>query len=322
MMPEMDGLELVTRLKRTPELSRIPIILVTAKTSREDIVIGLEAGAEDYLGKPFGPPELKARVRAAHRLHRAISDLESALTSLRQSQQQLVQASKMAAVGTMIAGLSHELNNPLAIIAINAQQLMKMPCMDAPAATRALTRIRTQTERCTHLVRSLLDYSRRSQPILEPILPKKLLGQVAQLATPWAQGRAVDIVLAGDWAELEGIELRGCVHEIETALLNLVNNAVGATPAGGWIAMRARAAASDGRPGVEITVSDTGHGIAAEVLPRIFDPFFTTKAPGEGTGLGLSITRQIVESHRGKIEVESQEGHGTSVQMWLPAEGS
>lgn len=319
MMPMMDGLELVTRLKRSRELSHIPVVLLTAKTSHEDLAKGLDLGADDYLGKPFGAAELKARVRAAHRLHRALADLEVTLGNLQQSQEQLVHASKMAAVGTMIAGLSHELNNPLATISLNTKLLAKMSRLDEPAAKNALTRITAQTDRCAQLVRSLLDYSHRKQPLVESISPETLLEQVAGLAAPMAHRRGVELLLDTDSSSLRGIQLWISVQEVETALLNLLSNAIGATQDGGSISMRAQAATSGERQGVEIAVNDTGRGIAAEVLPQIFDPFFTTKPPGEGTGLGLSMTRKIVESHGGTITVDSKEDHGTSVRIWLPS---
>ena len=109
-----------------------------------------------------------------------------------------------------------------------------------------------------------------------------------------------------------------CVQEIETALLNLISNALGATPAGGSVRLAAQRRARDHHDGVEFAVIDTGHGIPREHLRLIFDPFFTTRPPGEGTGLGLSMARTIVESHGGDIQVESEEGKGTSVRVWLP----
>jgi signal transduction histidine kinase len=106
---------------------------------------------------------------------------------------------------------------------------------------------------------------------------------------------------------------------VQQVLLNVLMNAVEATPRGGQVQVEARASVHDGRPGVSLEISDTGSGIAPEALSRIFDPFFTTKAPGQGTGLGLAITRDIVRDHGGTIAVQSRVGQGTTFTIWLPA---
>ncbi|MFP2923818.1 PAS domain-containing protein [Pyxidicoccus sp. 3LG] len=118
MMPEVDGIELTARLKADARYRDVPIILLTAKAHREDVVDGLDAGADDYLGKPFGPPELRARVRAAVRLHQVYleldartRELQATVRELRDTQEQVVESARRAAVGTLVAGLSHELNN-------------------------------------------------------------------------------------------------------------------------------------------------------------------------------------------------------------------
>jgi signal transduction histidine kinase len=110
------------------------------------------------------------------------------------------------------------------------------------------------------------------------------------------------------------------VQEIESALLNLITNALDATPAGGSVKVSAYPV--DHAQGVELVVADTGSGMPEEVLQRAFDPFFTTKPVGQGTGLGLSITRNIVEAHGGAIDVKTAAGAGTTVRLWLPAAGA
>jgi signal transduction histidine kinase len=116
--------------------------------------------------------------------------------------------------------------------------------------------------------------------------------------------------------EVELPELEANPPELESALLNVVGNALDATPPGGTVSVGARFV--PGREGIELFVADTGSGIPPDVLPRIFDPFFTTRPVGEGTGLGLSITRSIVEAHGGRIDVETAPGAGTTVRVWLP----
>jgi signal transduction histidine kinase len=316
MMPEMDGYELVARLKADAQLRKIPVILLTAKASREEIVEGLRSGADDYLGKPFLPAELKARLGSVLRLYRMQWDLEATLKALRDTQEQLIHTAKMGAVGTLIAGLSHELNNPLSAILMNVQALAQASSADEALVQRVSRAIETQTRRCACLVSALLDFSRKRPSAREPISPAALFGRISEFCEPMARQRDIRLRFQGD-----AKRLHVCVQEVETALLNLITNAMAATPAGGEILVKAEERTRAHRDGVEISVVDTGSGIADDVLPRIFDPFFTTKPPGQGTGLGLSLTRKIVDDHGGSIRVESRKDCGTRVEMWLPVEG-
>jgi PAS domain S-box-containing protein len=229
----------------------------------------------------------------------------------------LVQSEKMAAMGTLVAGLSHELNNPLAIILGFAQGLVRRPTLDEGSRT-AVASIERQAQRCAQLVRALLDFSRKKAPMPERVAVSALFERVHALVS--GQARRADIHLeiippAGALPELEV-----SVQEIESALLNLLTNALDATPSGGRVSMSAHPMARDA--GVELVVTDTGCGMSQEVLQRAFDPFFTTKPVGQGTGLGLSITRNIVEAHGGAIDVKTAPGAGTTVQLVLPAAGA
>ena len=313
MMPEMDGIELVGRLKSDPELRQVPVILVTARASREELVGGLNLGADDYLGKPFVAAELRARVRAAQRLHRLYRDLADQHRQLKETQEQLVHAAKMAAMGTLVAGLSHELNNPLTAIVMNSQSLSRRLPPSSPLSD-AVAAIERQARRCSRLVKTLLDFSRQKPSLRETVSVASLLERVAELTGSQASERGVRLVIAPSPPDLP--PLHGCVQEIESALLNLVGNAFDATSPGGSVTL----AAESERGGIELSVCDTGSGIPPEILARVFDPFFTSKPVGQGTGLGLTITRRIVEAHGGAIHIDSAPGRGTQVRAWLPHE--
>ncbi|MBN1208482.1 MAG: PAS domain-containing protein [Myxococcaceae bacterium] len=323
MMPEVDGSELVSRLKASAQYKDIPIILLTAKASREEMIGGLEAGADDYLGKPFGPAELKARVRAAVRLHETwlklearTRELETTLRKLRETQEQLVRKAKVAAVGTLVAGLSHELNNPMAAIRMSVE-LMTRYALSKESRSMALEVIDRQSLRCARLLKTLLEFSSRPPVVGEPCDIQLAVGRVIELSQPRLLQRDVRLEQRLSGAEL----LRVYVHatELETALLNVVNNALEASLAGGTVTIEARALAREGAGGVEVTVSDRGTGIPAEMLPHVTEPFFTTKPPGEGIGLGLAITHRFIDAHGGALNIDSEVGRGTTVRMWLPA---
>jgi PAS domain S-box-containing protein len=235
------------------------------------------------------------------------------LREVKRLRESLVQSEKMAAVGTLVAGLSHELNNPLGIILGFAQAQLMRPTLDGTSRT-AFECIETHTQRCARLVRTLLDFSRRSGPARERIDVGCMLARVHELASGQAEQGQVRLKIIESPADLPGLEAN--VPELESALLNLVGNALDATPPGGTVSIGAHL--SPARDGLELFVADTGSGMAPDVRQRIFDPFFTTKPVGQGTGLGLSITRSIVESHGGRIDVETAPGAGTTMRLWFP----
>lgn len=315
MMPEMDGYELVDQLKNRPEYRNIPVILLTAKASREDLVRGLRAGADDYLRKPFGPEELRARVLSAQRMHRIYLELAESHDDLRNSQEQLIHAGKLAAVGTLIAGLSHELNNPIGSILANAQLMLASKSRNEATLRNALTVIERQTLRCAELVRSLLEFSRKEPIERQAVSVRSLLERLRGLAEPLARQRGIRLKFEQGAADQEVWASR---PEIETGLLNLVSNSLDAVLPGQSIEISSSSVARDGRNGVEFSVRDEGCGIDKDVLPRIFEPFFTTKPPGKGTGQGLALVRKITECHGGRVYVESEVGVGTRIRMWLP----
>lgn len=321
MMPEVDGLEVVRQLKADEASRDIPVILVTARAGRRELVGALESGADDFLTKPFDASELRARVHAAERLHRAYlelalkhEELAVAHRRLQTTQDQLVQAGKLAAVGALTAGISHELNNPMATIVLNTERLLRNSPPSSPLHAR-LEIVERQALRCRELVRALHSLARDKPTETERVTVETLLESVEPLARSQARGRDVIVDAPGVEGGLPEVEVS--VQEMETVLVNLVSNALEATSPGGRVSLRARARARDGRAGVEIEVTDTGSGIPADVLPRIFDPFFSTKDRGERAGLGLALVQRIVRSAGGQVDVASEVGRGTTVRVWL-----
>ncbi len=240
-------------------------------------------------------------------------ELQRSLQQIKETQDQLLQVGKMAAIGSVVAGLSHELNNPLGIILGNVQGLIRRTS-DDHLERKALLAIERQSQRCRGLVRTLLDFSRKPNGQRQHIAAAVLVDHVLALSGTLARDRGIllEAAPAPDCAVVVAAQ------EIETVLLNLVSNALDATPAGGRVALGVRTLEPEARA-VEFSVTDSGTGIAPELLDRVFDPFFTTKPPGQGTGIGLPLARRFVEQHGGKIVIESSPGQGTAARFWLPA---
>lgn len=247
---------------------------------------------------------------------------------LEELQDQLFQAQKMELIGTLAAGVAHDFNNLLQAIRGHTGLLLMQA--DQPSALRqSLEQIDTAAGRAAEITHQLLSFSRRSreqQRVLD-------LNQVLQEATEFARHtlrRNIDFRLQ---PAPQPVPVRMDASRAHQALINLCVNAQDAMPGGGRLtlstaivelppALAQRHGLKPGHKLARCSVSDTGVGIPADVLPRLFQPFFTTKAPGKGTGLGLSIVQRIVEEAGGFIEVESTVGQGTTFHLHFPLAAS
>jgi PAS domain S-box-containing protein len=239
------------------------------------------------------------------------------VTERKRLEAQLVLADRMASVGTLAAGVAHEINNPLAFILANLEFALGELRRLAPDAEvgRALSEARDGALRVREIVRDLKAFSRADAEAQETVDLRRVLQSALGLAQNEIRHRARLEVDVGDVPPVRGSE-----HRLGQVLLNLLINAAQAIPEGRAsdnAVSVAIATAADGRASIEIT--DTGSGIAPEVLPRIFDPFFTTKPVGVGTGLGLSICHGIVSGLGGEIQVESTPGKGSTFRVLLAA---
>ncbi|OGG55621.1 MAG: hypothetical protein A3F84_01730 [Candidatus Handelsmanbacteria bacterium RIFCSPLOWO2_12_FULL_64_10] len=231
----------------------------------------------------------------------------------RESQSQLVQAGKLAAVGQLAGGVAHEVNNPLQII-LSRVQLLMMRYRDVPHLQDDLRLIESNVKRISRIIRSLLDFARYNSGEMEwsGVDVAHLARQTCTLIQHQLDKAGIALTLDAP-ADLP--KVYGNAGEIEQVFLNLLLNAQHATPPGGRVEIRIRA----GGKRVVASVSDTGAGIPKDVLPKIFEPFFTTRSAEGGTGLGLSIIYGIIQKHRGRIEVESQIDAGTTFTIHFPA---
>jgi signal transduction histidine kinase len=233
-------------------------------------------------------------------------------------EQQLIQASKMSAVGELASGVAHEINNPLASVAGYAEDLVdrlnrkdRLTWRELEEFPEHLNTIVEQVYRCKEITRNLLSFARN-----DPLRPIRTnLGDVIDKAIALvefeARGKAIRILRSSDRKSLEIVT---DPSQLQQVFLNILKNGLEAIGTSGRI--RVRSHSDNGK--VTVRVSDNGMGIAPKDLKNIFTPFFTTKPPGKGTGLGLAISYMIMERLRGKIEVESELGKGSTFVLTLP----
>ncbi len=246
----------------------------------------------------------------ADAFNRMMDELESARDREKVQRAQLAHTEKMAAVGTLAAGVAHEVNNPLAGV-LACVENMKSDPDDDDARGRYLDLIVDGLNRIERTVNTLLNFSRQREMSLEETSLNHNLKHVVELVG--YQLRRADIEVRFD-LDPSGAVVLADHFQMEQLFLNLVLNAVQAMPRGGELTLRTRV----GNETVTAEVRDTGTGIPEEIRERIFDPFFTTREVGEGTGLGLSVSDSITAAHGGSIEVSSTEGVGTVFRVELP----
>jgi signal transduction histidine kinase len=251
--------------------------------------------------------------RMAGRLDKAQNEHRRAEESRAVLERQFRHAERLAAVGKLANIIAHEVGTPLHVIAGRARHLGRHLSNDDPGQGDVET-IREQVGRITRTMKHVLQSSRAIPARREPVDVSQVVRDVAGLVTPEYAARSVQLVVSSP-AGLPA--LPGDADGLTQVLLNLLTNALAATPTGGRVEVGATVAARDGRPGIALHVTDSGTGIAPQDLERIFDPFFSTKRSG-GTGLGLSICRDIVRAHEGAITVQSTPGAGARFSIWLP----
>jgi PAS domain S-box-containing protein len=238
------------------------------------------------------------------------------ITTLDNLQLQLRRAEKLATLGQVAAGIAHELRNPLVGIGSTAKVLLD-DFESGDPKRKEIEVILSETRRLDRIVNQIVDYARPRRPAPTRIDLNQIVGEVSKMLKPRLEGKRLTIKVTISSMISEFTADRDLLRQV---LLNIVDNAIDATPKGGApIEITGHELFRDEKPGLVIQVKDDGAGIPPELLPNVFQPFVTS-GKKHGTGLGLAICQNIVESHEGDIYVTSEVGRGTIVGIWLPLE--
>ncbi len=239
--------------------------------------------------------------------------MDEDITEQRQMESRLAQSEKLAAIGQLVAGLAHEINNPMAAIIANAQILRQDMPQDDDLLLEAVDLIILAGERANRVLHNLLDLSRQDQYQFSPANLNDSIEKAIALLQYETTIRSVDVKLALDYTipeimvdqeELQGVWINMLLNAMDSISHNHGEITVSSFQKDGYIV---------------IAFEDNGQGISKDIQAHIFDPFFTTKGPNEGTGLGLSVCHKTIERHGGYIDVESQIGKGTRFNIYFPA---
>ncbi|MFO8009458.1 MAG: PAS domain S-box protein [Dehalococcoidia bacterium] len=256
--------------------------------------------------------DISERKRAEGELRQAHAQLQEAMEQLKASQEQLIQSEKLAAIGQLVSGVAHELNNPLMAISGYSEILMNMP--DEQAAASYIQNLHKETGRAISIIQNLLSFARKQEPRKKPTSINSIVDSVIKLRSykPGMDNIGVELYPAEDLPKAM-VDF----HQMQQVFVNLLINAEQALKrlnGEGKVSIYTRQV----NGAIEIDFSDNGPGIPEDIQGKIFDPFFTTREVGQGTGLGLSICYGIIQEHGGEISVQSTEGGGTTFTIRLP----
>ncbi len=347
MMPGLSGIDICRKIRQSPKINHLYILLLSGRTEKRDMIAGLEAGADDYVIKPFDPLELNSRLKVGRRLvdsglllkqkNRELEEYALKMEALAEERaSMLVHADRLASLGILTAGVAHEINNPSTFISGNVQTLER--CW--PTIEKALTKeiqaksegqkkiriildefpnmlngIRSGVKRIAKIVNGLKTFSRTDKNVMEPLDVNDCIEQALLLCSNRLKC-STKLIKKMD-SNLP--EIFGDIQKLEQVLVNLFVNAADAmdecvTIDQGILTITSKVESS----WVVIEVQDNGPGIPEDKLTSIWQPFFTTKDVGKGTGLGLAISQGIIHDHEGEITVGNRAEGGVRFIIKLP----
>jgi two-component system NtrC family sensor kinase len=344
-MPHVDGLAALDQLATViPEDDYLPVLVLTGDGTSGAKEKALSHGAHDFLSKPLNRTEVQLRVKnllQTRHLHLQLKAQNASLEQqvrertelaeelgltnhkLRETQAHLIHSEKMAGLGQLVAGIAHEINNPLAFVINNIfvvqRTLEKLPAEGpdlTPAMSDKVSKMRTRMDemqegatRVQDLVTKLRTFSRLDEGTYKTVNIHESIESVLLFLRHKMEGR---IEVERRFGPTENLSC--FAGELNQVLMNVIANAIDAMPGDGKITITTNCENGN----FTISVRDTGQGIPESIRNKIFDPFFTTKPVGDGTGLGLAISYGIVKAHNGSIDFISNEGQGTEFIVKIP----
>jgi signal transduction histidine kinase len=245
---------------------------------------------------------------------RADRIIEARAAERRRLEKKLDQAERLAALGKMVASVSHEIKNPLGIVRSTAEILGRRLQKLAPGNDHLAKILVEETTRLDSIVREFLDFARPKKPAMDELAINDILRRVTGFMSSEFVSHQVDL----DLQLREGLpHIQGDFDQLYQAFMNILVNSIQAMPEGGLLTVTSML--SGDRRNIVVTIEDSGEGMSEEVSRQIFNPFFTRK--NRGTGLGLAIVRNIIDGHHGTIRVDSRESEGTTFLILLPVFG-
>ncbi len=315
MLPDIDGFEICKQLKQSPILADIPVIFLSAKTEKKNVIEGLELGAVDYITKPFTTKELIIRVKT-HLELKAIKDITLLQREkLNQTIKELKQAN--AAKDKFFSIISHDLKNIFNVLT-GLSGLLVNKNLETSVKENFIKEIQTASEKGYHLLKNLLEWSRSQIGAMEfkptPLNLQNVVSENIEFSRYNTKDTPITI--------LSTIPATTTVfadkNMLNTIFRNLLSNAIKFTPANGKIEISSQEKEKD----IEISISDTGIGIKAEDIPKLFNMNIEHTTVGingeEGTGLGLLLCQELIKKNGGSIRVESEEGKGSRFYINFP----
>jgi signal transduction histidine kinase len=332
MMPVMDGFETCKSLKSNESTKDIPVIFLTAKVEKEDVMKGFKLGAVDYITKPFQHEEVLARINTHLKLRQTIKanklaqeelnkakveveqlnkTLEQRINEktleLKEANEKINRSEKLAAMGGLAGIVGHEIRGPLSTIKNSAFFLkLRLGKSIDQKVKEHLQILEEEVNSSVEITNNILSFARVKEPILNPIdANSRIKTALRKLSVP----NNVEVVLELS-QNLPAINAD--VGQMDQIFSNIILNALQAMTNGGTITIATRI----DNEFVVIECKDTGEGIKEKDMEKVFEPLFTTKS--KGTGLGLPVSYSLIEKHGGKLQVESEEGEGTIFKISLP----
>ena len=306
--------------------------VVCAPLRRRDRVIGAFCLGNERWSDSFDKHDLALlgifanQVAIALENTQLFENLQESLVELKETQEKMIQAGKMAAVGQLAAGVAHELNNPIvgilgysqyALEKIRGRELGKMTAEDVEKYVKYLGYIERESQRCKAIIQNLLNFSRANTVEMEVLDLRDVVKETFNFIEHQLTVHNVEVVKN----LCDGpLMIKGNRTQLQQVFTNLIINAQKAMPEGGRLTVECSSEGPGASGKAQVVFTDTGCGIASENMGKIFDPFFTTRKVGEGTGLGLSLSHGIVRSHGGEITVVSEVGKGTTFTVALPVQ--